>query len=114
MLLSQLGLLSPQQRANVHQIDQTPAFFRTLKNLDRTPEYVFLTLSFASSSHLTLETSNRRECISVGVLYLGKGQNKKRVWANGESSNVNPAYRQFLQASGWMVRRQAFLEDECC
>jgi len=38
MLVSQLGFLSPQQRANFHQIDQSPAFFRSLKNLDRTPE----------------------------------------------------------------------------
>jgi hypothetical protein len=39
MLVSQLGFLSPQQRAHFHQIDQSPAFFRALKNLDRTPEY---------------------------------------------------------------------------
>lgn len=83
MLLSQLGFLSPQQRSNFHQIDQSPAFFRSLKNLDRTPE---------------------RECISVGVLYLGKGQTKKKVWANSaEHVSRSPAYQRFLDASGWTV-----------
>jgi len=47
----------------------------------------------------------RRECISVGVLYLGKGQTKKKVWANSaEHVSRSPAYQRFLDASGWTVR----------
>lgn len=125
MLVSQLGFLSPQQRANFHQIDQSPAFFRSLKNLDRTPEcappspphthahthhYRTRALFRGVDPCVVLCVVCRRECISVGVLYLGKGQTKKKVWANSaEHVSRSPAYQRFLDASGWTVRPGATL-----
>jgi hypothetical protein len=62
-------------------------------------------LFFGDLTRVSCCVSCRRECISVGVLYLGKGQTKKKVWANSaEHVSRSPAYQRFLDASGWTVR----------
>ncbi len=51
-------------------------------------------------NYKNLDTISSRECFSVGVLYLGKGQSKTDVWDNTDGS---AAYQELLKGLGWEV-----------
>ena len=78
--LNNMGFLSPINRISLNRIDANHKFFRTLKQLDKTPE---------------------RETMKIGVIYVKNKQEKEKVIM--KNNDGSPLYSEFLQSLGWDI-----------
>jgi hypothetical protein len=79
LFLSNLGQFSTFNRHMCSLVNQCPAFYAALQQLDQLPE---------------------RETYSAGVIYIKKGQSEQDIYSN-ESGSLQ--YQQFLTTLGWTV-----------